>query len=166
VADPVEDYFSDVCLRAVEALRGRYARDRATWRTAWFTESRVYWFVWNCARDEWKSRNREERRRREAVQFADVPFDEEPQHATSPVQAALTAEDNAIIRRCVGKLPERQKQMVQWYFLECLSIPDIAERLGIHKSTVSRAMQEARPVLESCLAEHGLRPGDGQHGQR
>lgn len=65
-------------------------------------------------------------------------------------------EDNS--RRLRRRLPDamaeltpRQRQMVDMQFQEELTVTEIARRLGVNKSTVSRCLRRARQRLYSRL---------------
>ena len=69
------------------------------------------------------------------------------------------AEDNSRrLRRLRRRLPDamaeltpRQRQMVDMQFQEELTVTEIAQRLGVNKSTVSRCLRRARQRLYSRL---------------
>ena len=52
-------------------------------------------------------------------------------------------------------LTERQLQLVTLYYMEQNTIVDIAAKLGVNKSTVSRTLSRARAKLESYLKYYG-----------
>ena len=49
------------------------------------------------------------------------------------------------------ELTERQMLMVTLYYIEGFTMPQIAERLGINKSTVCRTLKRGRDRLGRCL---------------
>lgn len=49
------------------------------------------------------------------------------------------------------ELSPRQKQMVTMYYIEQLSMREIAKRLGLNPSTVTRTLQAARAKLEAAF---------------
>ena len=51
----------------------------------------------------------------------------------------------------IAELTPRQQQMIHMQFQEGLSGPEIARRLGVNKSTVSRCLGRARRRLYSRL---------------
>lgn len=53
------------------------------------------------------------------------------------------------------ELTPRQKQMVSLYYLEQHSMRDIAAKLGVNPSTVTRTLQVARSKLKVCLQYGG-----------
>ena len=51
----------------------------------------------------------------------------------------------------MAELTPRQRQMVDMQFQEELTVTEIAQRLGVNKSTVSRCLRRARQRLYSRL---------------
>ncbi len=49
------------------------------------------------------------------------------------------------------ELTPRQRQMLELYYDQGLTIPQIAEELGLNRSTVSRTLRRARDRLYRCL---------------
>ena len=49
------------------------------------------------------------------------------------------------------ELTPRQRQMIQLQYAEKLTVTQIAQRLGVNKSTVSRCLRRARQTLYSRL---------------
>ena len=67
-------------------------------------------------------------------------------------------EEARLLRRLRRRLPDamaeltpRQRQMVDMQFQEELTVTEIARRLGVNKSTVSRCLRRARQRLYSRL---------------
>ena len=54
-------------------------------------------------------------------------------------------------RAVAAELTPRQRQMVDMQFQEELTVTEIARRLGVNKSTVSRCLRRARQRLYSRL---------------
>ena len=50
-----------------------------------------------------------------------------------------------------NELTDRQRQMVMMYYFECMPMKEIAERLRLNPSTVSRTLATARMKLKKCL---------------
>ncbi len=75
---------------------------------------------------------------------------------TSAGQEELEAKRRARLLRvmrqaCKRELTPRQQQMVQLYFFENLTMPMIAHRLGVNKSTVSRCIGAAKRRIAPCV---------------
>ena len=49
------------------------------------------------------------------------------------------------------ELTPRQRQMLELYFDRGMTIPQIAEELGLNRSTVSRTLRRAKNRLYRCL---------------
>ena len=49
------------------------------------------------------------------------------------------------------ELTDRQRQMLELYFDQGLTIPQIAGELGVNRSTVSRTLRRAKDRLYRCL---------------
>lgn len=49
------------------------------------------------------------------------------------------------------ELTPRQRQLLDLYYDQGMNIPQIAEELGINRSTVSRTLRRARDRLYRCL---------------
>ena len=49
------------------------------------------------------------------------------------------------------ELTERQREMVGLYYDQGMTMPQIAEQLGVSRSTVSRTLRRARDRLYRCL---------------
>ena len=49
------------------------------------------------------------------------------------------------------ELTPRQRQMLELYFDRGMNMPQIAEELGVNRSTVSRTLRRARDRLYRCL---------------
>lgn len=48
-------------------------------------------------------------------------------------------------------LTPRQRQMMEMYYFQKTSVPDIARELGINRSTVSRTLKRGRERIRRCL---------------
>lgn len=55
----------------------------------------------------------------------------------------------------ISDLTDRQAELVQMYYFDNLSIPEIAKRLNLNKSTVSRGLKSARIRLRNVLKYSG-----------
>lgn len=51
----------------------------------------------------------------------------------------------------MAELTPRQRQMIQLQYAEKLTVTQIAQRLGVNKSTVSRCLRRARRTLHDRL---------------
>ena len=56
------------------------------------------------------------------------------------------------LRRAMdSELTPRQRQMLTLYFLQGVKMHEIAEELGVNKSTVSRTVSRGKSRLQKCL---------------
>lgn len=65
--------------------------------------------------------------------------------------AAACAVCGGVCPDAMAELTPRQRQMVDMQFQEELTVTEIARRLGVNKSTVSRCLRRARQRLYSRL---------------
>ncbi|MEM7204188.1 MAG: sigma-70 family RNA polymerase sigma factor [Planctomycetota bacterium] len=56
------------------------------------------------------------------------------------------------VREAVERLPEDQRQLLHWLYIDDLTMTECAERIGRHKSAVSRAHAKALDQLRTELA--------------
>ena len=69
------------------------------------------------------------------------------------------------LRRAIdSELTPRQRQMLTLYFLQGVKMHEIAEELGVNKSTVSRTVSRGKSRLQKCLkyGAAGLLEDDGE----
>lgn len=58
---------------------------------------------------------------------------------------------NMVRMAIATELTARQHQMITMYYLQGISMPEIARELGVNISTVSRTIQRGRVRLKRCL---------------
>lgn len=80
----------------------------------------------------------------DAIQFAKWCSNEEELDYSSHVKKALLVAFNE-------ELTEKQKMYYTMYYIDKISIPDIARMVGVNKSTVSRTITRATKILHSVL---------------
>jgi RNA polymerase sigma factor (sigma-70 family) len=56
-----------------------------------------------------------------------------------------------VLRRCLGHLPEPQREVIQLYYWDELDCQGIAVRLVRPLETVKKRLQRARALLAECL---------------
>ncbi len=60
------------------------------------------------------------------------------------------------VRRVISEeLTDRQRQMVELYYMENMTMPEIADRLGLTVSTVSRTIMRGRGRIRKFLKYNG-----------
>lgn len=112
------------------------------------------------------------RARRRPISLAWLPFFEaeswEERQASlsspepSPAQALARAELSARVRRCVGRLPEKHRQVVWLRFFEEASLPDMASVLGCSVGTVKSRLHHALEKLAKMKMNFAELEGDKQ----
>lgn len=96
---------------------------------------------------------RQTRRRR--PDLFDPASDEPAGAADDPLDEAAAGEARAGVREALAGLPERQRALVERYYVEGRSVGEIAATLGLPEGTVKRHLHEAREGMRARLA--GLR---------
>ena len=66
------------------------------------------------------------------------------------------ADEIALLRGCVEKLPDKSRALIDLYYYDDVSTPQIADRLGMKSDTVCRAMGRLREKLRECI-DRGLK---------
>ncbi len=83
---------------------------------------------------------------------------EEPQAegAEAPINALLRREQESMVKQALRNLPEKNRQVLQAYYYENLTLDEIGKRLGLSKSWVSRmhakGLELLRPALQAALS--------------
>jgi len=70
------------------------------------------------------------------------------------------AVDNSDLKRCLGKLTGRIRQLLTWRYEELLNSTQIAERLKTTPDAVRMALARGRLTLAKCLEAHMAGPGE------
>ena len=71
----------------------------------------------------------------------------------SPEEWLLAREETAAVRKAVERLPERQRVIVLLYYMEELSVTQIAEVVKIPEGTVKSRLYQARKSLQRELED-------------
>ena len=91
---------------------------------------------------DWIRRERAGRRAvRRAADLAEQPAAEQPR------------DDIARLRAALAELPADQRTVLSWFYLEEMSVREIAAALSIPAGTVKSRLYHARNALRSCLKE-------------
>ena len=61
------------------------------------------------------------------------------------------------VQYAMARVPEFDRQLLEWYFLEGMTIDQIADLLYVVKSTVSRCLQEALEAAQAILSHRDER---------
>ena len=113
----------------------------------------------------WKNRKRKYAWRKRIVDGRVLPKEQEDieqeQTGLSPEEQLLNEEETQAVRLAVGKLPTRYQVIVLLYYMENLSVAQIASIVKIPKGTVKSRLFQARKLLEKelevVLNEEGYR---------
>ncbi len=134
--EDAEDVVQEAFLAALSNLD---SFDRSRRFGPWF-----YRIVWTRGLNLQKSRSR---RRAESLELVQ-PAATEPSPALQAERASL----KAAVAEALGRLPERQRLVVQLFELDGFSGVEIAEMLGLSPGTVRWHLHEARRALRELLA--------------
>ncbi|HEY1732956.1 MAG TPA: sigma-70 family RNA polymerase sigma factor, partial [Acidimicrobiales bacterium] len=70
-------------------------------------------------------------------------------HSTDPAAAFEAAEELRVLRQGVAGLPDRQRQVLELYYFDELTLREIADVLGVSEGRVSRIRSRAiRSMLD------------------
>ena len=105
----------------------------------------------------WKNRRRKYAWRRriceERVYAKEVSAQAWEDGEQSPEERLLAREEAAAVRQAVERLPERQRVIVLLYYMEELSVAQIAEVAKIPEGTVKSRLYQARKSLQRELED-------------
>jgi RNA polymerase sigma-70 factor (ECF subfamily) len=99
------------------------------------------------ARTAWRIAQDKLRKHRSVTFGPDMPF-----VAASPEEAAIEANQNAIVHRLMDALPQELRQPLALSTVEELNSRQIAEAMGISEGTVRTRLMRARQILKQRLA--------------
>jgi len=134
-AHVAEDLFQEVCVVAVQ-------------KAAEFQDGTNF-VAW--ARTIARNKLREHLRRRSGVAVDDAFFDE-LESAFDDVRAKVEPDlRKEALRRCLGEIQDRARQMLVWRYDEGLSAAMIADRSGQSRAAVNSLLQRIREILRDCV---------------
>jgi RNA polymerase sigma factor (sigma-70 family) len=90
--------------------------------------------------------------RRKAVARREIRIAERLARPATPLEEASRTEIAALVRREVLRLSARYRDPVVLYYLECLSVTEVARLLDVPASTVTTQLQRARLLLRARLS--------------
>jgi RNA polymerase sigma-70 factor (ECF subfamily) len=121
----------------------------------------LYRVAVNAAKDYIKSR-----RRRPAASLEDLPGSASlPAPHTPMVEGLERRELRLEVRRAIGQLPRRFRNVLSLREIEGMSYNEIAEVLGLSLGTVESRLFRARRRLRALLAERLAPPDDTKGGE-
>ena len=84
----------------------------------------------------------------------DPIFEKESHEETGP--AVIRNERADAVRDCVSRLPEREREVLEWRLQEDLSFREISDILNRPLNTVLSQMRRASERLQDCLLKKGI----------
>ena len=134
-AHVAEDLFQEVCVVAVQ-------------KAAEFQDGTNF-VAW--ARTIARNKLREHLRRRAGVAVDDAFFDG-LETAFDDARAGFDADVRKdALRRCLGEIQDRARQMLLWRYEEGLTAASIADRTGQSRAGVNSLLQRVREILRECV---------------
>ena len=76
----------------------------------------------------------------------------QPDPADPPEEAMLKSQQAEQLRRALGKLRHKERDLLTMYYLEELSLDMIAERYSVSRGTVSKQLREAQQKLTRIMS--------------
>jgi len=103
----------------------------------------------------WKNRRRKEAWRNRIASVVSLTEEQEENltggFEISPEETYLVNEEMQIVRSAVDKLPEKLKVCVLLFYMEDLSVAQVAKTLKLPEGTVKSRLYQARKLLEKEL---------------
>lgn len=112
-------------------------------------------YLLSIAVNLWKNRRRKEAWRNRIASVVSLT-EEQEENLTggveiSPEETYLVNEEMQIVRSAVDKLPEKLKVCVLLFYMEDLSVAQVAKTLKLPEGTVKSRLYQARKLLEKEL---------------
>lgn len=138
-----EDLYQDTFLKAIESKdKIRYEQNPKS-------------YLLSIALRIWKNRKRKYMWRLRIVDTKICPGVQleasEKNEGESPEKQLLNAEETGIVRQAVVRLPKRLRELVLLYYMEEMSVLQIAGITGLPEGTVKSRLHQARKRLEKEL---------------
>ena len=115
--------------------------------------------AWACRVASFKVMELRQKQRRDRLVFSDDAMRLLEEEATRATEHASDRGD--ALRRCVGRLSERNRQLLAWRYDSHVSIDDIARRLGRSVQAVYKALSRIRHSLHDCVSKALAEDGSG-----
>jgi RNA polymerase sigma-70 factor (ECF subfamily) len=96
---------------------------------------------------------------RRARPTAPIELDSRPGHGTGVQEAALRAEEDALVARALVALPAEQRALMVFRFVNELTMQEVADALGCSVPTARSRLEEAGAAFSTALARAGHAPG-------
>lgn len=103
-------------------------------------------------------------RRRRAVSTVSLEYESEAEDAARPAEEIEAQHDRLVIREALAGLNPEQRQVVVLRFFAGLTVPQLAEAIGVREGTVKSRLHRALGQLRDQLTTGDAREayGDGQ----
>ena len=137
-----EDLAQEVFLRAFLSLRQLQEKDKfGSWVSRMARNLAIDWFRRGQVRSKLIS----------AVPLDETPLEQITMQQASPREELEQSERNRLLKAALEKLAPEDRELVVLHHQEGLSQTEIAERLGVNKSTVNRRLAKALEMLKGEL---------------
>ena len=103
-------------------------------------------------------------RRRRAVSTVPLEYESEADDAARPAEEIEAQHDRLAIREALAGLNPDQRQVVVLRFFAGLTVPQLAEAIGVREGTVKSRLHRALGQLRDQMTTGGAREAHG-HGQ-
>jgi RNA polymerase sigma-70 factor (ECF subfamily) len=139
--EDAEDLFQDVCVKVMQHLHE--VREAERFRSWLFS------VAMNRVRDHFRKKRPVALEERDAMQLNDP--------GEHPRERIERREHLVLLRRCVGELPERDREVLLLDTMAGVPQKDIAEQLELNLNTVKTILRRAKIKLARMMAEaaHG-----------
>lgn len=98
-------------------------------------------------------------RKRREEELDEAEHETQADDADDPEISAQKGDKAAAIKRCIGKLSDEHREIVDFVYYQELSIAEVAELVGIPEATVKTRMFYARKKLSELMREAGIDRG-------
>jgi RNA polymerase sigma factor (sigma-70 family) len=137
-----EDLAQEVFLRAFLSLRQLQEKDKfGSWVSRMARNLAIDWFRRGRVRSKLIS----------TVPLDETPLEQITMQQASPREELEQSERNRLLKAALEKLTPEDRELVVLHHQEGLSQTEIAERLGVNKSTVNRRLAKALEMLKGEL---------------
>jgi len=103
-------------------------------------------------------------RRRRAVSTVSLEYESEAEDAARPAEEIEAQHDRLVIRQALEGLNPEHRQVVVLRFFAGLTVPQLAEAIGVREGTVKSRLHRALGKLREQLTSDDAREAHG-HGQ-
>lgn len=119
------------------------------WRKADHFEEGTNFTAWACRTAYFHVLNHRRKLSREQLVFDEDVLDYLAERQEE--RADTTGDRISALRKCMKKLPDSQKELIQQRYEPGASVQDIAEEKGRTEGAISQALYRIRATLQSCV---------------